>query len=219
MPFKAIIFDLDGTLLNTIEDLRDSMNLALAEHGYPTFGTEAYKVFVGNGMRKLAERALAGTGADEAAVRTVLNAFKEHYGRLQRAKTRPYPGIPETLASLRGKGIRLAVLSNKADLNTQAVVNYFFPEHPFEFVVGQREGVPTKPDPAGALSIASAMGLAPGDILYVGDTGVDMNTAGAAGMYSLGVLWGFRSEKELVENGARRIIERPEQILGVVTEK
>jgi phosphoglycolate phosphatase len=216
MHFKAIIFDLDGTLLNTIGDLMDSMNLALGERGYPPHNETEYKLFVGNGMRKLTERALGGTDADEGTIVSVLNAFMSHYARLQREKTRPYDGIPETLETLKKRGLRLAVLSNKADINTRSVIDWFFPTHPFEMAVGQREGVPAKPDPTAALAMAAEMGLKPEEILYIGDSSVDMKTANSAGMYALGVLWGFRSREELIENGAKQLIERPEQILDIV---
>lgn len=216
MPYKAIIFDLDGTLLNTIDDLMDSMNLALEEFGFPPHPVQAYKVFVGNGMRVLTERVLAETNATQEQTQAVFDRFMEHYGRLQKAKTRPYDGIPETLASLVKKGVRLAVLSNKAEANTRSVVAWYFPDVPFEMVLGQRDGVPAKPDPTMALEIAARMGLSAEEILYIGDTGVDMRTAVSAGMFPLGVLWGFRSRQELTENGAKQLIDTPAQILDII---
>ncbi len=216
MPFKAVIFDLDGTLLNTIDDIKDSMNLALEEHGFMTYDEQAYKLFVGNGMRVLTERVLADANATEEQTQAVFDRFMAHYGRLQKAKTRAYDGIPETLDALIKKGVRLAVLSNKAEANTRSVVAWYFPDVPFEMVLGQRDGVPAKPDPAMALEIAVRMRLSVEEILYVGDTGVDMRTAVSAGMFALGVLWGFRSEQELTQNGAKKIINRPAQILELV---
>lgn len=212
--FLAAIFDLDGTLLYTLEDLADSLNETLREEGLPTHEPDKYRLMVGNGLEMLVTRALPRGLRIPAHVRPILKKFVEKYRANQIFKTRPYPGIEEALAGLSSAGLRLAVLSNKAHPNTVAIAEHFFPGR-FEMVLGLRPEAPAKPDPAGALEIARVFGLAPGRILYLGDSGVDMKTAVAAGMYPVGVTWGYRSEEELKAAGALRIINRTEEILQI----
>lgn len=213
--FKAIIFDLDGTLLYTLEDLADSLNDVLREEGLPTHPTDAYRFMVGNGLERLVIRALPEGLRIPAHVRPILRKFGEHYRENQCRKTRPYPGMPEVLERLAGAGLRLAVLSNKAHLNTVDVVEHFFPGR-FQMVLGMRPEVPAKPDPAGALEIVAAFGLRPANFLYLGDSDVDMQTAVAAGLYPVGAGWGYRPREELISAGARVVIEAPEDLWRVI---
>lgn len=216
MRFHAVIFDLDGTLLDTIDDLANSMNAVLERRGYPGHGTEAYKYFVGDGMRNLVKRALPEGSRNDAAIDDCLIAMKQEYNRRWDECTRPYEGIPELLSALGLRGVRTAVLSNKVDSFTQLAVEKLLPQADFDIIFGERPGVPIKPDPAGALEICRLMGLAPKDFLYVGDTAVDMKTAVSAGMYAVGVMWGFREARELAENGARIIIPKPAALLDLL---
>jgi len=215
MPYKAIIFDLDGTLLDTLEDIADSMNLALGENGLPEHPLDAYRYFVGSGVKVLAELSV-GKGSTPELVQKVLEGYLWHYARLSKNKTRPYDGVTDAAKALHYKGLKLAVLSNKPHLSTLEVVAEYFPDLPFTAVYGQREGVPHKPDPGATLAIAREMGIDPADFLYAGDTAVDMRTASGAGMYAVGVLWGFRYIEELVESGARVIISRPDELPKLV---
>jgi phosphoglycolate phosphatase len=216
MKYKAVIFDLDGTLLDTIEDLGDSMNSVLEKHGYPVHDLKAYKYFVGNGMRNLVLRALPEDRRDSASVDQGLIEMRGEYSRRWAEKTRPYPGIPALLDALTEKGMKLAVLSNKLDKFSKDIVKKLLPDWSFYPVYGEREGVPIKPDPAGALEIAEILGLNPEEFLYLGDTGIDMKTAAAAGMYAIGVLWGFRDAEELEKNGANTIIADPLEVLKLL---
>ncbi len=215
--FKAIIFDLDGTLLYTLEDLADSLNDVLRAEGLPTHPTDAYRFMVGNGLERLVIRALPEGLRIPAHVRPILRKFVEYYRENQCRRTRPYPGLPELLERLAGAGLRLAVLSNKAHPNTVEVVEHFFPGR-FQMVLGMRPEVPAKPDPAGALEIVAAFGMRPEDFLYLGDSDVDMKTAVAAGLFPVGAGWGYRPREELTAAGARVVIEAPEELWGMIHE-
>ena len=210
--FKAVIFDLDGTLLYTLEDLADSLNHVLREEGLPTHAEEAYRFMVGNGLETLVVRAIPEGMRIPAHVRPILKKFMERYLVNQVVKTRPYPGVIETLAELSALGLGLAVLSNKAHPNTVSIVNHFFPDT-FQAVLGMRPEVPAKPNPAGALEIAGQLGLEPAQIIYLGDSDVDMETAVAAGMFPLGAGWGYRPRAELIRSGAREVIESPSELV------
>ncbi|MBQ2953373.1 MAG: HAD family hydrolase [Clostridia bacterium] len=210
--YRAVLFDLDGTLTDTLEDIATAMNRALRLHGLPEWPQEAYRYLVGNGARVLAQRCVRDWQEQAEAVRATYQAY---YGDHNLVRTRPYDGVPEMLAGLQRQGLALAVLSNKPDQDTKAVVRHFFPEIPFVVVRGQVEGVPVKPDPAGALAVASQTGIEPGEWLYLGDTAVDMACARAAGMHPVGALWGFRTEKELRDSGAEHLISAPEELLRI----
>ena len=209
--YKAVLFDLDGTLTDTLADIADAMNRALRLHDLPEWPVEAYRYLVGNGARVLAQRCVRDRQELSAAVRQTYQAYYETHNLVQ---TKPYEGVPEMLQALVDRGIRLAVFSNKPDADTKAVVRHFFPEIPFAAVRGQVEGVPVKPDPTGALAVADEMGLAPGDFLYLGDTAVDMECALAAGMHPVGALWGFRTEEELRQSGAEHLARQPGDLLA-----
>jgi len=213
MRYEAVLFDLDGTLLDTLEDLADSTNAALAALGYPPHPLDAYRTLVGDGIHNLARRALPEGRRDEETVLRCVDAIRAEYARRWDARTRPYPGVPELLDALSGRGVRMAILSNKPDGATRRVVERLLPGWDFALVLGAREGVPLKPDPAAALEVAARLGLRPEEMLYLGDTNTDMQTARAAGMRAVGALWGFRDAEELRQAGAQELICRPEELL------
>lgn len=200
---KLIIFDLDGTLLDTIGDLAAATNFALRAFGFPEHPEEAFRFFVGNGIYKLIERALPEGRRSADEVSMVKHEFLKYYQLHGEEQTRPYPGISELLALLHAKGYKLAVASNKYHEGTTTLVRYFFPEIEFEGVLGQREGVPVKPSRAIVDELREKAGVTPAETLYVGDSGVDAATALNAGVDFVGVLWGFRPRAELEAAGAR----------------
>lgn len=208
---RGCLFDLDGTLTNTLTDIANAMNHALAANGLPPFEVDAYRYLVGNGAKKLAERAVRDR-AD--LMEQVWHAYQREYETHSEVTTRPYSGIPELLAALCERGIKVGVFSNKPDADTRRVVAHYFPNIPFACVRGQTPDVPVKPDPAGALLVAETMGLDPKDMLYLGDTSVDMLCGHAAGMTPIGVLWGFREADELLEAGATALIASPMELLN-----
>lgn len=214
MRYRAAIFDLDGTLLDTLADLADSMNAVLSDLGMPIHPVDPYRYFVGDGMLNLARRA-APAGTEEAVVEKMVLMMDEKYAGNWDRKTRPYDGVPEMLAALRARGLRLAMLSNKPDSFTKIMARHYFTDM-FDIVLGARAGVPRKPDPAAALEIAGLFGLEPAAFLYFGDTNTDMRTGLAAGMHTIGVSWGFRPVAELREAGAEAIIEHPAQISALL---
>jgi phosphoglycolate phosphatase len=208
-----VIFDLDGTLLDTIEDLADTMNAVLARFGHPEHPVDAYRTFVGDGVGVLVQRAFPPHARDEATVRAGGLVMREEYAKRFDVKTRPYPGIPETLDALFKRKLPVAILSNKPDDFAQVTVERLLPGYPFTFVVGSKPDVPKKPDPTAALKLAADLGIPPAEILYVGDTNTDMLTAKSAGMFAAGASWGFRDAVELRANGADVILEEPTEIL------
>ena len=212
MRFKATLFDLDGTLLNTLDDLADTANAALRQLRHPEHPVDSYRYFVGDGLRTLVERIMPGD-CREKQVSECERLFKEVYAIHWADKTCPYPGIMAMLSGLRGMGMMLAILSNKPDDFTRMCVKRFFPADTFSSVAGQRAGIAKKPDPAGALITAEKLGIECNDILYVGDTATDMQTGKRAGMRTAGVLWGFREIAELEKNGADFIVSHPREIV------
>ncbi len=213
MSFKGVIFDFDGTLVDTITDIAGSGNYALTQLGYPVHERDAYKYFVGDGVLELMERMLPPEARSGERVQELLKPYSEYYTAHGMDNARPYDGITELLAALQEKGILRAVLSNKPHMHTARLTEIFFPGVGFEAVFGARAEVALKPDPAAALEIAKALGLSPEEMVFVGDTKVDIKTAKAAGMYAVGVLWGFRDAAELVENGADGLIREPGELL------
>ena len=216
MDYRAVIFDLDGTLLDTLEDLSDSLNHVLAARGLPTHTLDEYRYFIGEGTAMLITRALPKGKRNDETIRACLEEYRENYGRNWRVKTRPYEGVSEMLDALTGRGLNIAVLSNKPHDFTERCVAEFLPNWTFGAVLGQRDTVMKKPDPAGALEVAERLNIPPAEFLYLGDSAIDMKTAIAAGMFPVGVLWGFRPAEELQEGGARALIERPLEILNLL---
>lgn len=214
--YRAVLFDLDGTLLDTIEDLTDSMNAALAAMAFPGHGVDACKRFVGDGVRNFALRALPESRRDEPTVERCIQLMREEYSRRWNVKTRPYDGIAELLDGLAQRGLAMAVLSNKPDDFTRLMVRAMLGRWRFAAVRGVRQDGVVKPDPAAALAIAEEVGTPPAEFLYVGDTDTDMRTAGAAGMFPVGATWGFRPVQELLEHGAKAIIHHPAELIGLV---
>jgi phosphoglycolate phosphatase len=210
---KAVIFDMDGTILHTVEDLADSMNTVLKNAGLPVHEVDAYKYFMGSGLRNLVTKALPEDMRTEEHINRFKEAMREEYAKTYDNKTRPFEGIPELFAQLKSMGIKIAILSNKTDNTAKLAAKKYFPVIDFDAVLGERPGIPKKPDPKGAIEIAELLGLDPSLFLYVGDTGIDMKTANAAGMYAIGALWGYRKPDELLENGAHALIEKPEQLI------
>jgi phosphoglycolate phosphatase len=209
----AVLFDLDGTLLDSLEDLADSMNEVLRRAGFPVHPTAAYRYFVGDGMEMLVRRALPADRSDEATVQACLAAMREEYGRRYAVKSRPYPGVPELLDALAARGVRTAVFTNKPQEAAVQMVAELLGRWRFEQVLGPGPGVPRKPDPSGALEVARRMGFDPGRFLYLGDTATDMLTARGAGMRPVGALWGFRTREELEAAGAEVLLEAPPELL------
>lgn len=216
MKYRAVIFDLDGTLLNTLEDLGDAVNRVLVGKGLPTHTMDEYRYFVGDGTTMLITRALPKGKRNDETIRACLEEFREQYSRNWKLKTRPYEGIVEMLDALSESGLKMAVLSNKPHEFTQRCVADLLPNWTFDVVLGQRDEFNKKPDPAGALEVSERLNIPPAQCLYVGDSAVDMKTAIAAGMFPVGVLWGFRPAEELQEGGAQVLIRRPLEILDLL---
>ncbi len=207
---KAVLFDLDGTLTDTLRDIADAMNRSLRRHDLPEWPIDAYRYLVGDGAKKLAERAVRDRTEMAASVQKEYQAWYETHTRVA---TRPYDGVPEMLQTLQTRGVPLAVFSNKPDADTKNVVAHFFPDIRWAAVRGQVAGVPVKPDPAGALAVARKLGTAPEEVLYLGDTSTDMRCAINAGMHPVGALWGFRTEEELRNAGAEAVIAHPADLM------
>ena len=216
MNFSAIMFDLDGTLLDTLEDLADSANRTLRRYGFPAHDLSAYRYFISDGALMLVRRMLPETHRDDKTVSDVLVAYREDYQANWDVKTRPYEGVPEMLDELVERGLRFAVLSNKPDAAAQLCVSRLLSRWSFEVILGHKDGSAPKPDPTAARCIAERMRLAPAQFLYLGDAEADMQTAVAAGMFPLGALWGFRTRAELEGAGARAVIQHPRDVLKFI---
>ncbi|MBT8353297.1 MAG: HAD family hydrolase [Desulfofustis sp.] len=213
--FKTIIFDLDGTLIDSLNDIAKAANAVLAELGFPLHPKNSYLNFVGDGLLTLAAR-MVPEETSGTQVKAVAARFRTVYKDCWSDNSRPYPGILTMLEALDQLPVNLAVLSNKPDDFTQLFVNRFFPAKMFGQVMGNRPGVPKKPDPTAALAIANFFGCENADCLMVGDSGVDMKTGKNGGMSSLGVSWGFRSRQELIESGADLLIDHPSELISHV---
>ncbi len=215
--FQAVLFDADGTLLDTLDDLADSMNSTLAHFGFPVHDREKYKYFVGEGMENLVRRALPDSARkDPGLVSRCSRLMRETYDKNWNNKTGPYPGIAELLDGLSGNGISMSILSNKPDVFMQKVARELLPAWKFDIVMGERPPIPRKPDPTSAIAIAKQLGIKPEHFLYLGDTATDMVTANAAGMFAVGALWGFRTAEELNANGAKQLVARPPELLDLL---
>ncbi|MBR6044792.1 MAG: HAD-IA family hydrolase [Ruminococcus sp.] len=213
--YKLAIFDLDGTLVNSLGDLADAVNAALAERGYPTHSEDSYRYMVGNGAARLCERALPEGHRSAEDIASLQRRFGEIYHGCCLVRTRPYEGIPELIKRLREAGVRCAVASNKPDSFSKEIVLALLGEGSFDLVMGKREGVPTKPDPEIVYDIMKALGAEKSGTVFIGDSCVDVQTAHNAGLPCIGCLWGFRGEAELRENGCDMLAGSPEEIYGL----
>lgn len=212
--FTHVIFDLDGTLLNTLDDLADAGNHVCSAHGWPVHPVEAYKLMVGGGIPNLVKK-FSPDGLSEEELSSVLAEFSVYYGQHKEDKTAPYKGITEVVDLLKASGIHVAVLTNKADHLASAVIEHYFPGM-FEAVLGSLPGVPVKPDPAMLDMLMDKIGAVPESTLFVGDSNVDIITGRNGGLTTCGVLWGFRTRDELEREGAHYIIDYPEQLVQIV---
>jgi len=213
MAFKAVIFDMDGTLLNTLTDVANSANRALAKNGFAQHSVEDYRYFVGKGALNLIRSILPGENRNEPTIEKCLNDFLADYESNWNVATNTYPGIPELLNHLIDRSFKMAILSNKPHAMTTTCALEFLSEWRFDLVWGLCKKIPRKPDPTGALKIARRLKIDPSHCVYLGDTDIDMKTAISAGMHPVGVSWGFRPKEELLEAGAKTLIEKPRQLL------
>jgi phosphoglycolate phosphatase len=217
--YQAVIFDLDGTLLDTIEDIAGATNRVLEARGLAPFSIEETKLLVGDGIDEMVRRtfALRGIGTlSDAEVEVIIQEYRREYQACWRSHSRPYTGVPELLGELARRGIKAAVLSNKSHMFTTAMTAELLSGSPFDIVRGAAPGVPLKPDPAPALAISGELGVEPAACVFLGDTSVDMKTATAAGMFAVGALWGFRTAVELLKSGAAALIASPPELLGLL---
>lgn len=214
--YQAVLFDLDGTLLNTLGDISGAVNRALEKNGFPGHSVEICRSFIGDGARTLISRALPKGFATDEIIARCLADFRQDYALNWHLTTRPYPRVPELLDQLSNQGVRFSVLSNKPHEFTVKCVERFLPDWPFEVVFGQRENMPLKPDPSSALEIARRMNLQPVACLFVGDSPVDMKTGANAGMDAVGVSWGFTERRELAAQHPGAIVSEPMEILNLM---
>ncbi|WP_041611741.1 HAD family hydrolase [Treponema primitia] len=216
MKFKCIIFDLDGTLVDTIKDIAASMNYGLESRGFPAPSLEKYTKIVGQGIRKLASLALPPSAQDDQTVDAVTKEALSYYKDHPAVYAAPYPGIVEVVTELRMKKVKTAVLSNKADSISKIIIAKLFPPNSFDMVIGEQPNVPRKPDPTSTWDILTEMDVSPREALFVGDSEIDVATAHAAECSALGVSWGFRGRKILENAGADRIIDSPAEIIELM---
>lgn len=213
MTYTAVLFDLDGTLLDTLQDIAVSTNNALSCLGLPQHKVGAYKYFIGDGREALALRALPETHRDAATLGRLVACMAEEYAAHWADNTCPYAGVPELMDALTQRGVAMSILSNKPNDFTELMASRLLGRWRFRIVAGALPGVPRKPSPAAALDIARRLQVSPAEFVYVGDSDVDMKTAAAAGMYPVGAMWGFRTADELLAGGAKTLIERPADLL------
>jgi len=216
MKRRGVVFDLDGTLLDTLADIGESMNAVLAEHGYPTHPLEAYRQFVGDGIDTLARRTVPDSAHEPEHLAAIVARNRAIYATRWHVRTVPYDGVVEMLAALRDTGVRLAILSNKPHDFVVPCVDHFFAGFSFDFVYGVGGEIPKKPDPGGAERIVADWGIDRSALAYVGDTNTDMRTARAASLFAVGVTWGFRDRDELIACGADVVVDHPRELVGVV---
>ena len=214
--YQAIIFDLDGTLLDTLADIAESVNRTLAEYHFPSHAIDAYKFFIGNGWKMLVTRALPETHRSEQVIAECVVRSRSIYQDSWNRLTRLYEGIPELLDNLAVRKLPLAVLSNKPHDFMLRCVEWYLKKWKFEIFMGQSDDFPLKPDPASSLEVARQIGLPPPAFLFIGDSAVDIQTAEAAGMHSVGVTWGFRGPQELKEAGCQTLVHHPLDILSLL---
>ncbi len=215
MKFKAVIFDLDGTLINTLRDIADSTNNSLLRLGFPPHEIEVYKYFIGDGREMLALRVLPEKHRNKETIAKLVSLINEEYDQLWQQHSFPYNGIPELLDELTVRKIKMAVLSNKAHYFTEIMVKQVLAQWHFDMIMGISTNVATKPDPAATRRIAQYFNIKPGQFIFLGDTDIDMKTATAAGMYPVGALWGFRTADELIRGGAKQLVNCPLDLINL----
>jgi phosphoglycolate phosphatase len=211
---KAVIFDLDGTLLDTLADIADSMNEVLARHGFPAHSYDAYRTMIGAGLDVLARRSVPEARRDDETVTSVVADMRKEYERRWSFTSRPYPGVPEMLSLLTERGIPFSVLSNKLDSFAKLMVRTLLSDWNFFEVRGLVQGLPRKPDPHIALEMVKALGLSSDQVVFVGDSDIDMETAVRAGMTPVGVLWGYQAPERLISAGASTLLSSPRDLLN-----
>jgi len=217
MPgIQAVVFDLDGTLLDSLKDIATAANRSLDEKGFPTHLPEQYARFVGDGIRQMVCRILPVSMRNESIVDEMLKRVRRHYNSTWKCNTRPYPGIHELLDCLQKRDVQLAVLSNKPQEIMASQLSWFFPKAGFHVIAGARQGIPLKPDPGALLSVLQRMDCPPGSAMMLGDTAVDMQVARAAGAIAVGALWGFRDRQELLAAGADHLVAKPAEISALM---
>jgi phosphoglycolate phosphatase len=216
MNCQAVIFDLDGTLLDTLTDIADAANRALIRHGFPPHDRQAYRWFVGDGSAVLMTRALPETQRSAETVQACLKSFIDDYNRNWDRATEPYGGLRDLLEKLQHRNIKFSVVTNKPHRFAVSMMAHYFGDCPFDPILGQQEGVPKKPDPRQALAAAEKMGVQPSACLFLGDSAVDMATACNAGMLPVGAGWGFRPDKELLNSGAVAVVHHPAELLDFI---
>ena len=215
---KNIVFDLDGTLLNTLEDIAISANSALVTLGFQAQESEKYRYFVGEGVFKLFENIFASNPQSPELIQRAVALFESHYAKQFNQNTKLYEGISKMLTFLQKRGFKMAILSNKPDSFTKMCAIKYLREWKFDLVLGARDGIPRKPDPTAALEICERLHVKPEACYYLGDTMIDMQTANRAGMIALGALWGFREEAELREHGAKYLVKTPSEVIKLLAE-
>jgi phosphoglycolate phosphatase len=216
MKYRAVIFDMDGTLLNTLRDLADSVNAGLAKLGFPQHSLESYRYFVGEGREIMARKALPEEHRGQATLDRLVEFIDTDYGRRWRENSRPYPGIPDLLDALESANMKLAILSNKPHDFTENMARELLFKWKFDYVMGLMPDTPRKPDPSIALQIAASMNIDPANFIFVGDSGTDMETARSAGMLAAGATWGFRTREELLAGGAQELLESPMDLMKLL---
>lgn len=214
---KAILFDLDGTLVNSLFDLADGVNRAIASMGYPTHPVEAFKYFVGDGIPKMIERALPQKQRNQTTINEVKDIFLSYYSVHYADNTCVYPGMLDLVNTLKDLGFKVAVVTNKDQNMANEVVTTLY-GNVFDLILGKRDGIPTKPDPTAALMAMKELNVKPNECIFIGDSGMDVATAVNSGAVPVGELWGFRQEDELLANGAKYIISEPKELLDIIKE-
>ena len=216
MSIDTIIFDLDGTLLDTLPDIAGAMNQVLADAGLPVHHTDRYRDFIGDGIDTLVRQALPPNTRHAEMIQQSVASMREIYRSRWARRTRLYPGIAGMLAFCSGAGLKMAILSNKPDGPTREMAAHFFPDHPFDHVQGARPDVPIKPDPTAAIAIADRLGTLPEACMFLGDMPVDIKTGRRAGMAPIGALWGYRTADELTDAGASHLLHTPEALASLI---
>ena len=218
MKFEAVFFDLDGTLANSLIDLAQSVNYILAQKGYPTHETECYKYFAGDGIKKMLERAMPKEKATSENISLLYEEFLAYYSQHYCDYTVPYDGLVSLVSRLKEKGMKLAVVTNKAQEMAEKVVNKLYGDS-FDYILGLREGIPAKPDPTGVFMAMRELNVSPSKCAFVGDTGMDVAGGVNAGAYPIGVLWGFREKEELMQFGAKAFATTAEELQALLLEE